>query len=55
VLSVLLQRQRSTNAAKRFLRKLPKQQSFVPRVIATDKLKSYKAAKKQVLKNIKHQ
>ena len=54
VLDVLLQRQRNTNAAKRFFRKLLKRQGFVPRVIVTDKLKSYEAANKQVLKNVEH-
>ena len=35
-------------------RKLLKKQGFAPRVIVTDKLKSYEAAKKQVLKNLEH-
>ncbi len=43
VLDVLLQRQRDTKAAERFFRKLLKKQGFVPRVIVTDKLKSYAA------------
>lgn len=54
VLDVLLQRHRDTKAAHRFFRKLLKQQGFVPRVIVTDKLKSYEAAKKQVMKNVEH-
>jgi len=54
VLDVLLQRQRDTRAAERFFRKLLKKQGFVPRVIVTDKLKSYEAAKKQVMKNVEH-
>jgi putative transposase len=54
VLDVLLQRHRDTKAAKRFFRKLLTKQGFVPRVIVTDKLKSYEAAKKQVLKNVEH-
>ncbi len=62
VLEVLLQRHRDTEAAKRFFRKLLKKQGFVPRVstyscsaaIVTDKLKSYEAAKKQVMKNVEH-
>ena len=37
-----------------YARKLLKKQGFVPRVIVTDKLKSYEAAKKQVLKNVEH-
>lgn len=54
VLDVLLQRRRDTKAAERFFRKLLKKQSFVPRVIVTDKLKSYEAAKKQVMKRVEH-
>ena len=54
VLNVLLQRHRDTNAAKRFFRKLRHRQGFVPRVLVTDKLKSYEAAKKQVLKSVEH-
>ncbi len=54
VLDVLLQRRRDTEAAKRFFRKLLKKQGFVPRVIVTDKLKSYEAAKKQVMPNVEH-
>ena len=54
VLEVLLQRHRDTNAAKRFFRKLLKKQGFVPRVIVTDKLKSYEAAKKRVLPSVEH-
>jgi len=54
VLEVLLQRRRDTHAAKRFFRKLLKKQGFVPRVIVTDKLKSYEAAKKQVMPSVEH-
>ncbi len=54
VLDVLIQRHRDTKAAHRFFRKLLKRQGFVPRVIVTDKLKSYEAAKKQVMKNVEH-
>ena len=54
VLDVLLQRHRDTKAAERFFRILLKKQGFVPRVIVTDKLKSYEAAKKQVLKSVEH-
>jgi putative transposase len=54
VLEVLLQRHRDTKAAHRFFRKLLKKQGFVPRVMVTDKLKSYQAAKKQVMKNVEH-
>ncbi|WP_250126782.1 IS6 family transposase [Chroococcidiopsis sp. CCMEE 29] len=54
VLDVLLQRHRDTKAAKQFFRKLLKKQGFAPRVIVTDKLKSYEAANKQVLKGVEH-
>jgi len=54
VLDILMQRHRDTKAAKRFFRKLLKKQGFTPRVIVTDKLKSYEAAKKQVLKSVEH-
>ncbi|MBD2054890.1 IS6 family transposase [Oculatella sp. FACHB-28] len=54
VLDILMQQHRDTQAAKRFFRKLLKQQGFVPRVIVTDKLKSYEAAKNQMLKSVEH-
>ncbi|MBD1847606.1 IS6 family transposase [Cyanobacteria bacterium FACHB-63] len=54
VLDVLLQRHRDTEPAARFFRKLLKKQGFVPRLMVTDKLKSYEAAKKQVMKNVEH-
>jgi putative transposase len=54
VLDVLLQRQRDTQAAKRFFRKLLKKQGFVPRVTVIDKLKSYEAAKKRVMPSVEH-
>lgn len=54
VLDVLLQLHRDTKAAQRFFRKLLKKQGFVPRVIVMDKLKSYEAAKNQMLKSVEH-
>jgi putative transposase len=54
VLEVLLQRHWDTDAAKRFFRKLLKQQGFVPRVMVTDQLKSDEAAKKQVMPSVEH-
>lgn len=54
MLDVLLQRQRDTNAAKRFFRKLLKKQGFMPRVAVTDKLKSDEAAKNQVMLGVEH-
>ena len=54
MLDILMQRHRDTKAAKRFFRKLLKKQGFTPRVIVSDKLKSYEAAKKQMLKSVEH-
>jgi len=41
VLDILMQSRRNTKGAKRFFRKLLKKQGFAPRVIVTDKIKSY--------------
>ena len=54
VLDILVQRHRDKAAAKKFFRKLLKKQGFAPRVIVTDKLKSYAAAKRDVLPNVEH-
>jgi putative transposase len=45
VLDILVQRRRDKKAAKKFFRKLLKGLGYVPRVIITDQLKSYAAAK----------
>ena len=45
VLDILVQSRRNKKAAKKFFRKLLKGLQYVPRVIITDKLKSYSAAK----------
>lgn len=50
VLDILMQSRRDTKAAKKFFRKLLKKQGFVLRVIVTNKLKSYSAAKKEIIK-----
>ena len=49
VLDILIQNRRHKKAAKRFFRKLLKGLQYVPRVIITDKLKSYSAAKAEVI------
>jgi putative transposase len=49
VLDILVQGRRNTQRAKRFFRKLHKGLQYVPRVIITDKLKSYGAAKRELL------
>ena len=54
VLDILMQPRRNSAAAHKFFRKLLKSQGFAPRVIITDKLKSYAAAKKKVLKGVEH-
>ena len=54
VLDILVQRRRDKIAAKKFFRKLLKGCQYVPRVIVTDKLKSYSAAKREVLPSVEH-
>jgi putative transposase len=54
VLDVLVQSRRNKTAAKRFFRKLLKGLCYVPRVIVTDKLGSYGAAKREVRPGIEH-
>src|SRR5258708_5087652 len=54
VLDILVQSRRSKNAAKKFFRKLLKGLQYVPRVIITDKLKSYGAAKREILPGVEH-
>jgi putative transposase len=49
VLGILVQSRRNKKAAKRFFRKLLKGCQYVPRVIITDKLASYGAAKRELL------
>ena len=46
VLDILVQSRRNAKAAKRLLRKLLKKQGSAPRVMITDKLASYAAAKR---------
>ena len=54
VLDVLVQRRRNKQAAKRLLRKLLKRQMRPPRVMITDKLASYGAAKREIMPWIEH-
>ena len=44
VLDMLVQRRRDTRAALRLMRKLLKKQGFAPKLLVTDKLRSYAAA-----------
>jgi putative transposase len=54
VLDILVQSRRNKQAAKKFFRKLLKGCQYVPRVIITDKLKSYGAAKREILPGVEH-
>jgi putative transposase len=54
VLDILVQSRRNAKAAKRLLRKLLKKQGITPRVMITDKLASYGAAKREIMPSIEH-
>jgi putative transposase len=54
ILDILVQRRRDKHAAKKCFRKLLKGLAYVPRVIITDKLKSYGAAKREILPDVEH-
>jgi len=54
VLDILVQRRRDKKAAKKFFRTRLKGLTYVPRVIITDKLKSYGAAKRDILPGVEH-
>jgi putative transposase len=49
-----VQRHRNKWAAKKFFCKLLKGLAYVPRVIVTDQLKSYGAAKREILPGVEH-
>src|SRR5438309_9826856 len=54
VLDVLVQSRRDKKAAKRLLRKLLKKQGRATRVLITDKLKSYAAARREIMPGVEH-
>ena len=54
VLDILVQSRRDARAAKRLLRKPLKRQCRASRVLVTDKLASYGAAKAQVMPSVEH-
>jgi hypothetical protein len=54
VLNILVQPRRNSNAAKRLLKRLLKGLECVPRVIVTNKLRSYGAAQRQLLPGVEH-
>jgi putative transposase len=51
---ILVQSRRNKQAAKKFFRKLLKGLTYVPRVVITDQLKSYGAAKREILPGVEH-
>ncbi len=54
VLDILVQSRRNKSAAKKFFWKLVRGCGYVPRVLITDKLGSYGAAKREVLPGVEH-
>src|SRR3982751_391407 len=54
VLDILVQSRRDKHAAKRLLRKLLKKQMRSPRLLITDKLRSYGAAKREIMPGVEH-
>ena len=54
VLSILVQSRCDTQASQRLLRKLLERQCHAPRVVITDKLARYGAAKREVMPSVEH-
>ena len=54
VLDILIQGRRDKAAARRFFRRLMKKTRAVPRVVVTDKLRSYNAAHREVMPSVEH-
>ncbi|WP_327129802.1 IS6 family transposase [Streptomyces sp. NBC_01727] len=54
VLDILVQNRRDKAAARRFFRRLMTRTRAVPRVIVTDKLRSYGAAHREVMPSVEH-
>ncbi len=54
VLDILLQPKRDAKAAKRFMAKLMKKQCRVPRVLVTDKCRSYGPAHRHLMASVEH-
>ena len=54
VLDILVQSRRNKRTAKKFFRKLLKGLQYTPRVVITDKLRSYGAAKREILPGVEH-
>jgi putative transposase len=54
VLDILVQSRRDKKAAKKFFRKLLKGLRYVPRTVITDKLRSYSAARADMMPSVEH-
>jgi len=54
VLDILVQRRRDKRAALRFFRELLNAQGSTPRILVTDKLRSYGAARKDMMPSVVH-
>jgi len=54
VLDILVQPRRNAVAAKKFFRKLLKGLQYVPRVIVTDGLSSYRVAHRELMASVQH-
>jgi putative transposase len=54
VLDILVQDRGDAKAANRFFKRLLKRLQYAPRVIITDKLRSYGVAKRQLLPDVEH-
>ncbi|WAU78492.1 IS6 family transposase (plasmid) [Streptomyces sp. Qhu-G9] len=54
VLDILVQNRRDRAAARRFFRHLMKKTRAVPRMVVTDKLRSYRAAHREVMPSVEH-
>jgi putative transposase len=54
VLDEIVQNRRNTKAAKRLLTRLLKKQGLAPKRMITDKLRSYGAARRQVMPGVEH-
>jgi putative transposase len=54
VLDEIVQNRRNTKAAKRVLTRLMRKQGMAPKRIITDKLPSYRAARRQVMPRVEH-
>ncbi|MFE5740185.1 IS6 family transposase [Streptomyces celluloflavus] len=54
VLDILVQGQRDKAAARRFFHRLLKKTGAVPRVVVTDKLRSYDAAHREIMPSVEH-